>query len=180
MRRFLSSSRYIDAPFDVVAAILAQDAVGILQEASESSAGEAHAAHAHLRAHVAGEDVARDVRIAVGPFEPLGITRVRVPLHWEASRTPALFPVADAHVDVQALSLHPPVTEVELTAAYEPPLGLLGALGDAVLGHRLAEEAVTRFVRDVCARLEVEVAARAATASPDAIVIPDEAAHVER
>jgi hypothetical protein len=36
---------------------------------------------------------------------------------------------------------------------YRPPAGLLGGLGDALLGHRIAEAAVRNFVMDLAARL---------------------------
>ncbi|MFP5309974.1 MAG: hypothetical protein ACLGIR_10415 [Actinomycetes bacterium] len=186
MRRHITHARYVDVPFDVVAAILADDAVAVLQDSSATAERETHAAHAHLHAHLGGAEVEREVRIAVGPFEPLGITRVRVPLRWEAERAPALFPVAEGTLDVQAMSLHPPVTEVGITAVYEPPLGPLGTLGDTLLGHRYAEEAVSRFVREVADRVAAEAARRAEPEDvrrrlrDGVIVVPDEPADLPR
>lgn len=186
MRRYITRTRYVDVPFDEVAAILADDAVAVLQDSSSTAERETHAAHAHLHAHLGGAEIEREVRIAVGPFEPLGITRVRVPLGWEAERTPALFPVAEGTLDVQAMSLHPPVTEVGITAVYEPPLGPLGALGDTILGHRYAEEAVTRFVREIADRVAAEAARRTQLDElrdrhrHRVVVIPDETADLPR
>ncbi len=52
---------------------------------------------------------------------------------------------------------HRPVTQVGLVARYRPPLGRLGAMGDAVAGSRIVLESVERFIDDLATRIEAEV-----------------------
>jgi hypothetical protein len=40
-------------------------------------------------------------------------------------------------------------TQLDFVGQYEPPLGKLGDVVDAVVGHRIAEASVHRFVADV-------------------------------
>ena len=40
-------------------------------------------------------------------------------------------------------------TQLDFHGHYEPPLGLLGGAVDAVIGHKIAEASVHRFVSDV-------------------------------
>ena len=44
-------------------------------------------------------------------------------------------------------------TQVDVDGEYRPPLGAAGNALDALVGHRLAEAAVLRFLRDVAAYL---------------------------
>ena len=49
-------------------------------------------------------------------------------------------------------------TQVELVGNYDPPMGALGTALDAVLGHRIAEASVHRFVRAIVERLRQDLA----------------------
>lgn len=40
-------------------------------------------------------------------------------------------------------------TQLDSSGLYEPPLGALGKAANAVVGHRIAEVSVHRFVSDV-------------------------------
>ena len=48
-------------------------------------------------------------------------------------------------------------TQLELTGAYEPPLGALGKAVDAAIGHRIAEATVHRFLDDLVEQLRREL-----------------------
>jgi hypothetical protein len=47
-------------------------------------------------------------------------------------------------------------TQLELCGTYEPPLGALGKVLDALVMHRVAEASVHRFLAEVAALLMVE------------------------
>jgi hypothetical protein len=49
-------------------------------------------------------------------------------------------------------------TQIDLHGRYRPPLGVLGNAVDALIGHRIAEASVLRFVQDVAARIDAELA----------------------
>lgn len=145
---------YGDVAFDDVAEILAESLRAVLQEATDAAADHARAVHRGLMVELAGFEVGREVTIEIGQFVPAEIRRVTVGLSWHASSASALFPSMRATLEVSALSFHPPRTQISLVASYEPPLGLLGAAGDLMWGHRVAESAVHRFLDDVVRRIE--------------------------
>jgi hypothetical protein len=48
-------------------------------------------------------------------------------------------------------------TQLDLHGRYLPPLGLVGGAVNALVGNRVAEASVLRFIQDVRARLETEL-----------------------
>lgn len=108
-----------------------------------------------LRARLAvgGErsPIAKTVRLEVGT--PLrGMTETAVPLSWEATGTPGLFPRMEADLVVAALG--PTLTQIALRGSYRPPLGALGRALDRALLHRIAEASVKGFVDRIARGLE--------------------------
>ena len=153
MERQLHCYAYVEAPFDLTARLLAEDATAVLQEATDDAAEQAGTLSRTLSVEVGGFEVGRDVSIEVGEFEPRGITRSVVPLRWHAEKGRLLFPELAADLEVAALALDPPLTQLTVSGSYEPPLGVLGAGADRILLHRLAEATVHRFTHDVADRL---------------------------
>jgi hypothetical protein len=51
-------------------------------------------------------------------------------------------------------------TQLELHGRYTPPLGAVGSALDSLIGHRVADASVHRFVTDVASLLRTELAAR--------------------
>lgn len=148
-----------DAPvaFDDAVELLAGDAAGVLQDATEHSVRHADELVTTARATVAGVEVERDVSVEVDAFEPVEMLRGRLPLRWRASDGTPFFPVLEAHLEIAAMAMRPPRIQVTLVGSYRPPLGWLGALADLAVGHRIAEETAARFLDDVVAHL-VELA----------------------
>ncbi len=153
MERQLHCYAYVEAPFDLVARLLAEDATAVLQEATDDAAEQAGTLSRTLSVEVGGFEVGRDVSIEVGEFEPRGITNSVVPLRWHAEKGRLLFPELAADMEVAALALDPPLTQLTVSGSYEPPLGVLGAGADRLLLHRLAEATLHRFTHDVADRL---------------------------
>jgi hypothetical protein len=48
-------------------------------------------------------------------------------------------------------------TQMEIEGAYRPPLGAVGNVADAAVGHRVAEAAVHRFLDDVVEQIRREL-----------------------
>jgi hypothetical protein len=94
--------------------------------------------------------VAKTVRLHVGnPHQQDG--QVRIPLTWEATGTPGLFPRMDA--DLVLAAVGPELTHVEFRGTYRPPLGPVGRALDRALLHRVAEASVKSFVDQLAAAL---------------------------
>ena len=112
-----------------------------------------------LRFEIGGGAITRRVEAEVGPLGT-GPASLRVPLKWKAAEHPNLFPVMDAELHISdADGNH---VELRLVGEYRPPLGAIGALGDALAGGRVAEKSLQRFVTEVARRLEPKLVEHAA------------------
>ena len=159
MERPLHVYAYVEARFDLVSRLLADDAVGVLQNATDDAVEQAGVLSRSLHVDVGGFEVTREATIEVGEFEPRTLTRSVVPLRWHASSGRLLFPQLAADLEVSAVSFDPPLTQLTIDGSYEPPLGVLGAGADRLLLHRLAEATVHRFVHEVADQLRRQVEA---------------------
>ena len=157
MARELHCYAYVEAPFDLVTRLLAEDARAVLQEATDDAAEQADILSHPLKVNVGGFGVSKDVEVAFGAFEPRSVTRSVVPLTWRVSGKGLLFPELTAELEVAAVSFDPPLTQVTVTGTYEPPLGVIGAGADRVLLGRLAEATVHRFTHEVADTLRRKV-----------------------
>jgi hypothetical protein len=80
----------------------------------------------------------------------------RLQLEWQAAKIPSLFPFMKAE-----LSIYPLIgteTQLDFSGFYEPPLGALGKAVNAIVGHRIAEVSVHRFVSNVAGWLRQALA----------------------
>jgi hypothetical protein len=109
---------------------------------------------------IAAADEGEALRLRVGPLEALPmlgksvIVRVGepisrsevtvVPLTWQATSAPGLFPVLSA--DLEVASLGDQMTQLTLHGRYDPPLGAIGRRMDRLLMHRIAEATVRGFL----------------------------------
>jgi hypothetical protein len=106
-----------------------------------------------LQAHFAGSDVSKRVVISHEDLEELAPGTYRMRISWHAIDHTGMYPVMTGELEVTGLSTAPPRCEVAFLGHYRPPLGFVGAIADRVVGHRIAQEAVNGFVRDVCRRV---------------------------
>jgi hypothetical protein len=158
VKRQLYLFEYVNAAFDDIVQVLAEQGPALFQEATDSAVDRADKVRTELVVDLGAFEVGRDVMIDVGVFEPVEVTRAKIHLRWCAAQSKALFPSLSADLEVAALSFHPPLTQVTIAGHYDPPMGLLGAAGDAMFGHRLAEAALHRFLDMTVDRLEKEAA----------------------
>jgi len=165
--RQLHCYEYVTAPYDAVRQTLSRDALGIFQRATASATARAHELASTLRVSLGALEIGAEVKIVVrGLHEPvsaLGDQRTELELTWKAASAAGLFPSMEATLTVYALSPHE--TQIELHGRYRPPLGAVGHALDAMVGHRLAEASVLRFVQDLAARLGSELGGATAAAA---------------
>ena len=69
---------------------------------------------------------------------------------------PRLFPLMKAELSIYPLTATE--TQLDFQGVYEPPFGPLGKAVNAVVGHRIAEVSVHRFVNDVAGYLRQNLA----------------------
>jgi hypothetical protein len=151
----LRSYDYVNRPYATVRDALVTDAPGIFRRATSAAAARADALSAELHARVGPVDVSADIDIEVRSIEegvsPLETASTRLELAWSAKAHPGLFPVMRAVLSIYPLSASE--TQIDLAGVYQPPLGVLGQVIDAAIGHRVAEASVHRFVEQVAAFL---------------------------
>jgi hypothetical protein len=75
---------------------------------------------------------------------------------------PHLFPLMKAEISIYPLTATE--TQLDFSGFYQPPLGPLGKAVNAIIGHRIAEVSVHRFVGDVAGYLRQALALTASGA----------------
>jgi len=159
----LRSYDYATMPYEEVRAILRSDALALFQRATLTALERAKLVGAALRTRLGPVEIGVEVSIrvvrATEEISALGERSLRLEIAWTAAERAALFPSMEAILVARPLSSGE--TQLELQGRYQPPLGPVGVLLDALVGHRIAEASVQRFVQDVAKRLNDEHAGRA-------------------
>ncbi|HEX6812109.1 MAG TPA: hypothetical protein VF384_10840 [Planctomycetota bacterium] len=143
---------YVNHPYAKVREALTRDAIAVFRAATKSASSRAHEVASALRIQVAGIEIQKDIvirckRIDERQSAALGTLVTSIELEWEAAQSPRLFPLMRAELKIYALTARE--TQLDLEGHYEPPLGALGKVVDAVLGRRIAEASVRQFLVDV-------------------------------
>ena len=153
---------YVNHPYAAVRDALRADTGGIFQRATTSAAGRAQALAANLKVALGPLEIGTDIAIEVLGIEereqgPAGRTPTCiVTLRWNSARAAALFPSMEAELAIYPLSRDE--TQIDLQGRYTPPFGPVGGALDSLLGHRVADASVHRFVTDVATQLRAELA----------------------
>ena len=149
-------SQTVEQPYKLIRNALVENAHSIFQSATKGATPDAESFGAELHAQIGGIEVAKEVAVSITNIERdaharKSATATRFDLEWRATSLPQLFPVMKAELLVYPLSGIE--TRLDFSGAYEPPAGALGGVIDSVVGHRIAEESVQRFVDDVASYL---------------------------
>lgn len=154
---------YVNHPYQRVCDALSADALAVFQSATKAAASRARSVASELRVDIGGISVEADITIAVKNIQEQApqaassaVTRLQ--LEWKAAAMPGLFPLMKAELSVYPLTATE--TQLDFSGLYEPPLGVLGKAVNAVVGHRIAEVSVHRFVSEVAEYLRQALAKR--------------------
>jgi hypothetical protein len=147
---------YVNHPYEQVRDALSKDSLAVFQAATKAASSRARSIASELRVEVGGIGVEADIIISVKKVEEKQSDAVagpvtRLQLEWQAAKMPTLFPLMKA-----ALSIYPLTgteTQLDFSGVYETPLGAVGKAANAIVGHRIAEVSVHRFVSDVAGYL---------------------------
>jgi hypothetical protein len=158
----LRSCQSVNRPYARVKQILAKDALGLFQRATATAAAHAELLDATMKATVAGRQVEKSVRVEVTsmdhsgrPPSAMALPGFALALTWRATSASSLFPSMRAELTVYQLSHGE--TQLDLHGWYTPPGGVIGAVADAIVGHRIAEASVHHFLDDVVRSLGTEI-----------------------
>ena len=143
---------YVNHPYEGVRDRLLDDPLPTFREATHAARDRAHVVAAALRVNIAGVDLGKEVSITVGthvesPAELGKQPSTRIPIQWEAASGPRLFPLMKGELTLYPITATE--TQLDFGGTYEPPMGALGGVLDAVVGHRIAEASIHRFLSDV-------------------------------
>jgi hypothetical protein len=149
---------YVNHPYAMVREVLTRDAPALFQSATRAAATRADSVASELHAGIGGIGVEADIKISVRNIEEkvseaMSVPVTRLQVEWEAAKMPHLFPLMKADISIYPLTRTE--TQLEFLGLYEPPLGAFGKAVNAVIGHRIAEASVHRFVSDVAHHLRV-------------------------
>ena len=153
-KREIRSYDYVNHPYERVRDALKQDALTVFQSATKAAASRAQSVAAELHVDVGGIGVKADVRISVKKIEEKVVNATPstlLLLEWESATMPRLFPFMKAELSIYPLTATE--TQLDFSGIYEPPLGVVGKAMNALVGYRVAEASVHRFVSDVAGYL---------------------------
>jgi hypothetical protein len=151
---------YVNHPYDKVREVLKADAVPAFSRATQRASARAEHLASQLHVNIAGIEVGTEIEIAVVKVEDTpraGKTPpvTRMHLEWKAKESPQLFPLM--HAELSLYPLTATETQLDFFGHYEPPLGILGTAVDAVVGHRISEASIHRFVSEIAEYLRTTV-----------------------
>ena len=143
---------YVNHPYEQVCDALSKDAPGVFQSATKAAASRAQSIASELRIDVGGIGIQAEIQVSVKnvevkPRQARSGPVTRLQLEWQAARMANFFPLMKADLSIYPITAKE--TQLDLDGFYEPPLGPLGKAMDAMVGHRIAEVCVHRFVSDV-------------------------------
>lgn len=145
---------YVNHPYERVRDALKQNALTVFQSATKTAASRAQSVAAELRVDFAGIGVKTDIKIDVRSVEEKAagsMPTTKLALEWEAAKLPRLFPLMKGELLVYPLTTTE--TQLDFSGVYKPPFGTVGKTMNAIVGHRIAEVSVHRFVGDVAGYL---------------------------
>lgn len=146
---------YVNHPYAQVRDALSKDALAIFQAATTAATSRARSIASELRVDIGGIGVEADIAISVKKIEEqaseMTAPVTRLQLEWQAAKMPNLFPLMKAELSIYPLTASE--TQLDFLGLYEPPFGAVGKAMNAIVGHRIAEVSVHRFVSDVTAYL---------------------------
>ncbi|HET6176240.1 MAG TPA: hypothetical protein VFE61_04850 [Candidatus Sulfotelmatobacter sp.] len=154
--REIRSYDYVNRPYERVRYALRQDALTVFQSATKAAASRAQSIAAELHVDFGGIGVKTDINICVKDVEEKIVDAtssptMRLRLEWEATTLPRLFPLMRGELSVYPLTATE--TQLDFSGVYEPPFGAVGKTMNAIVGYRIAEVSVHRFVSDVAGYL---------------------------
>jgi hypothetical protein len=152
---------YVNHPYEKVREALTTDAGPAFSRATTRAAARAESVASQLHVNIGGIEVGTDIEISINTVEETpGTGRVSPVTHvrfeWKARQSPHLFPLMHAELSVYPLTGSE--TQLDFSGHYDVPLGILGKGVDAVVGNRIADASIHRFVSEVAEHLRKTLA----------------------
>jgi hypothetical protein len=152
---------YVNHPYEQVRDALSKDPLAVFQSATKGAASRAQSIASELRVEMGGIGVQADIIVSIKdidekPRKGVAGPVTRLQLEWQAATLPSLFPLMKAELSIYPLTRTE--TQLDFSGVYEPPLGAVGKAVNAIVGHRIAEVSVHRFLSNVAGSLKQTLA----------------------
>jgi hypothetical protein len=154
VERTISVSRTCNRPYQAVVRLIEADARQMLRGPTESAADATAKAIVELDTVWAWFDRSESVSARVGKFQT-GDGVCRGSLTWEADKHKHLLPNVEGALIVGPLASNQ--CEMRYSGHYVPPLGVLGGIEDALVGHRIVESAIGTLLDNVVVHLHEQI-----------------------
>jgi hypothetical protein len=150
---------YVNRPYAQVRDVLIEDPLALLQAATCAASRRAQSIASELRLDLGGITLETEINISIKDMDEcisqaMSGPLTRIELEWRAAATPHLFPLMKAEIAIYPLTATE--TQLDFSGHYEPPFGVLGRALNAMIGHRIAEVSVHRFLGDVAQYLRTD------------------------
>lgn len=150
---------YVNRPYPQVRDLLIEDPLALFDAATRAASSRAESIASELCVDLGGIRVATEIKISLEDMDEsfsraMSVPVTRIQLAWRAAAMPHLFPIMKAEISVYPLTATE--TQLDFSGLYEPPLGVVGVALNAVIGHRIAEVSVHRFLGNVAHYLRTE------------------------
>ena len=147
---------YVNHRYQRVRDALMLNALEVFQSATKTADSRAQTVAAELHVDFGGIGVKTDINIVVKSVDervpgPSTIPITTLHLEWESATMPRFFPLMKGTISLYPLTSTE--TQLDFSGIYQPPLGTVGKTMNAIVGHRIAEASVHRFVSDVAGYL---------------------------
>jgi hypothetical protein len=154
---------YVNHPYERVRDALKQNALAVFQSATKNAASRGQLVAAELHVDFGGIGVKTDIKIALKSMEerapdPISMPTTTLGLEWEAAALPRFFPLMKGELSIYPLTSSE--TQLDFSGIYKPPFGTVGKTMNAIVGHRIAEASVHRFIADVAEYLRHTLASQ--------------------
>jgi hypothetical protein len=151
---------YVNHPYEMVRDVLKTNAITVFSRATKGASARAENLASTLHVGLGALEVGADIEVVVHRVEDTPrvgkmASGMRVVFEWKAKKSARLFPLMQA--ELQFFPLTASETQLAFSGHYDPPLGLFGSAVDAVVGNRVAEASIHRFVTEVAKYLRSEL-----------------------
>lgn len=153
--RSIYAYTFVRAPFVEVARLVADDPAGVLGSAASVAAAHGRAVCASLRVRLGAFEIGREATIDIGQVRWDGNDRVQVALRWRDATSPGCS--RRCRQRWRCGGCRGVRRWWRSWAGTGRRGGALGAAVDVLVGHRVAEAMLDRFVDEVGARIQREV-----------------------
>jgi len=152
---------YVNHPYEQVRDALKEGALEIFRSATSSASSRAGEVASALKVRFGSIEIATKIRIKAAEMEELpGTTThpesMKLDIEWEAAEAKRFFPLMRATLAVYPHT--PTETQLELYGSYDPPMGPLGDVVNKMIGRRVAEACVHRFIEEIAVYLRKTLA----------------------